>query len=228
MYNYSLALALFDYIPIALSALGWFWLWHWSCLKASPSTNLIALGGTLVVLGGLSKATWKLVIALSGQSIDLLNNNLFLLMTPGFALLLVGIWRTTASLSTPTSAPAPVLQDKFLITCLLLTLACPIAVTLLSEHPRGWFLALVALTTVFNTAMIIRISVYAWNKQQRLAACLFLANLITTFVLSGLARGGDQSEATQWMEEMINTGAQGILALAAFLLARSEKAETKT
>ncbi len=218
MYNYSLSLALFDYVPIVLSALGWYWLWRWAGLKSPQNTRLLAIGGALVVCGGLSKASWKLIIAISGESVDQLNHNLFLLMTPGFALLFVGVWRTSAQLFIPP------LRDKLLLISLLLTLACPLSAAMLSDHPRGWFLALVALTTIFNTAMIIRISRYSWKRKQRLIASLFLLNLLTTFVLSGLARSGDQSESIQWLEEFINAGAQGFLALAAYQLTRKEKA----
>lgn len=218
MYNYSLSLALFDFVPVILSGIGWYWLSRWAAIKAPQYSALLLVGGLLVVFGGLSKVSWKVVIALSGNAIELLNNNLFILMTPGFALIFMCVWRAAAS-----SGNRPV-RDPLLYIGLILALLSPIVMSQLSEHPRAWFLGLVGATTLFNCLIIGRLSFYAWPLQ-RLTAGLFVLNLTVAFVLSGLARGGDQSESVQWLEEIINAVAQGALALAAYRLTQAEKLE---
>ncbi|MFT5576853.1 MAG: hypothetical protein ACI89D_002382 [Bermanella sp.] len=217
MYHYSLSLALFDFVPVILSGIGWYWLSRWVTLKRTSYRNLLLAGGLLVVLGGVSKVSWKLVIALSGNSIDFLNNNLFLLMTPGFALIFVAVWRAAGQTVNTSS------RDILLVISLGLSLLSPLLAENVSNHPRAWFLSLVALTTLFNCAIIGRLCTYAWPRGQRLSACLFAFNLIAALVLSGLARGGDHSEGMQWIEESINTAAQGALALAAYRLTQQEK-----
>ena len=217
MYNYSLSLALFDFIPVILSGLGWYWLSHWVALKAPEYRGILVTGGVLVVLGGISKVSWKLVIALSGNAIEFLNNNLFLLMTPGFALIFASVWRAASG---PIARP---LRDPLIHAGLVLTLLSPLVISALTSHPRAWFLALVGLTTVFNCLIIGRLFAYTWPRGQRLTACLFGFNLLAAFILSALARTGDHSEAMQWLEEIINTGAQGALAFAAYRLTQKEQ-----
>ncbi|HCS25829.1 MAG TPA: hypothetical protein DIW43_00140 [Spongiibacteraceae bacterium] len=217
MYNYSLSLALFDFIPVILSGLGWYWLSRWVSLKAPQYQTALVVGGLLVVLGGISKVSWKLVIAVSGNSIEFLNNNLFLFMMPGFALIFAAVWRAV-----PCSPTRPS-RDPLIYGGLLLTLLCPVVISTLSAHPRAWFLALVGVTTLFNCMIIGRLCIYAWPRGQRLTASLFVFNLLAAFVLSALARTGDHSEAMQWLEEIINTGAQGALAFAAYRLTQKEQ-----
>lgn len=159
MYNYSLSLALFDFFPVILSGLGWYWLSHWVALKAPEYRRILIVGATLVVLGGLSKVSWKLIIALSGTAIEFLNNNLFLLMTPGFALIVASIWRATPG---AVSRPA---RDPLIYGGLALTLLIPIVIALSTDHPRGWFLALVGLTTLFNCLIIGRLFFYCWPRK---------------------------------------------------------------
>lgn len=217
MYNYSLSLALFDFFPVILSALAWYWLSRWVSLKTPQYRSALVVGGLLVVLGGLSKVSWKLVIALSGNAIEFLNNNLFLLMTPGFALIFASVWRATSG-----SSVQP-LRDSLLYSGLLLAVLSPVVISALTDHPRAWFLVLVGLTTLFNCLIIGRLCGYTWPRGQRLTACLFVSNLLAAFILSALARTGDHSEAMQWLEEIINTGAQGALAFAAYRLTQEEK-----
>ncbi|MGJ8686394.1 MAG: hypothetical protein ACSHWQ_02865, partial [Spongiibacteraceae bacterium] len=77
MPQYSIALALFDYLPVTLSAYGLYYL-----LKALATVNLhwqriAILGATLVISGGLLKASWKLIVASMEVDISWMNQSLF-------------------------------------------------------------------------------------------------------------------------------------------------------
>ncbi len=52
---------------------------------------------------------------------------------------------------------------------------------------------------------------------------LFIASMIVTLLLNGLARAEAQSEALQWVEQLLNTLNQGAFLLGAFLLERATR-----
>ena len=217
MIEYSIELALYDYIPIILSATG-----LWYCAKCithfSPEFGKLAkIALFFVVAGGFCKATWKLLIAGADINLMFLNNALFILMAPGFAFLAYSIW-ATRRLEAQNPVKATAWRCPASATLLFAIIAMTLA--LLFPDKKFWFFSLLLMMTVANlifTWHAIRLSL---TLNSKLAAALFALNIIGVFAMSGLARVGDSSEAFQWIAQFSNTATQGSLALAGWFLFR--------
>lgn len=211
--GYTIALALFDYVPIAFSALALTLivkkLRHESSLAVS---SLATLGAILIVLGGLSKATWKLILSGFSTNIMALNNSLFICLSAGFLLLAYALFsaRTPAKDNSVNSSTA----------IALIFIASGGAALLAGtfSESRYWVFYLIGFTTMANTAVIFLLVRQALRSQLYLAAILLMVNLVGIFTLSALSRLPDQTAALQWMEELCNTGAQAAFAYAAWRL----------
>ncbi|QBY04514.1 hypothetical protein E2K93_08980 [Thalassotalea sp. HSM 43] len=215
MYKYSVSLALFDYIPVILSATGLYFVVKTIASDSFKYSKLTAISACLIVASGLSKASWKLIIATSGVDIALLNNALFVLMTPGFILLTFCLWAFRRQF-----ANNPVKQTAWRCPASIIMLFAIISVYLAFAFPekRLWFLVLLLPLTLANCVFSFHAIRHSMKTGSAFAALLFLLNIVGIFVMSGLAQTGDQSEAMQWIEEMVNAATQGALALAGYLL----------
>ena len=88
----TLALALEDFVPVFLTLLALFWVTRMMLAIDRRSGYVSLAGSALVILGGLFKASSKLYWVISGSLIAWMENSLFLLMAPGFALVAWSIW----------------------------------------------------------------------------------------------------------------------------------------
>ncbi|MEU8804389.1 hypothetical protein [Spirillospora sp. NPDC048819] len=85
MTDYPVPLAVEDFVPVALTALGIAALRH--------RHPLVLPAAFLVVSGGFAKATWKLIVALDGPDLQWLYHALFPLLATGFTLLVFALTR---------------------------------------------------------------------------------------------------------------------------------------
>jgi len=215
--DYTVALALFDYIPTVFTALGMYWLCTSQLFDLSVIRRLAIVGAVMIVSGGLLKASWKLIVASTGEHIPWMNNSLFIFMAPGFVLLSFALGLRHIR---PVSLPIP----------LLFTGAIPIiALCLYLVYPgqRLWFFWLLAVVTLANTAVIFMLARAGWNNNDRIISLLYIASFFGTLSLSGLARIPEQTAALQWIEESINAVAQGLF-FAASLRLNKRLRETQT
>ena len=95
--DYTMTLALYDFVPVALTASGMWWTYRMVTFLSPALGRWALLGGALVVSGGAAKALWKLIMAITAGSVDLrwLDASLFVLMSPGFLLVLASVWGAT-------------------------------------------------------------------------------------------------------------------------------------
>ena len=186
----SVPLAVDDYIPVALAGLGAIW------LARTTRRQPAVVGAVLVLAGGLCKATWKLVLATTGHDVPYVDDLLFLLLGPGFALLTWGLLRRELPLAVPVGLSA---------------LATVVALALQSPGP------LLALTVLGATATGVLALLRARAAGDLVAAALFAVQLVMAFALVPLA-GAGQSIAHQWWEQSLNTLGQGAFALGAWRL----------
>jgi hypothetical protein len=200
-------MALEDYVPVVLTGLG-----MWELVKITRAAHaeiaswLLPAGG-LVVLGGLTKATWKLIIASTGQDIGWLDDLLFVFLAPGFILLASLILAFSRQRRGRT-----VDLKRHQIAALGLISLTGIGALLASQGGgRAWVFVLLGATTLANVTWSVLLIMESFSIERRSAGLLFLANIVLVFVLSGLARL-DQSVALQWIEQGVNT-----LSSAAFL-----------
>ncbi|MCC5825029.1 hypothetical protein [Alkalimonas sp.] len=214
MVQYSLALALYDYIPIVLFVTGL--LFTARCLEQTDASmaRLMRFAIVLVGLGGFCKATWKLLIAAFDINWMPLNDALFVLMAPGFTFIAFAIWSVRRQLAQrPLRATA--WRCPLSASMLGLGLALLLAIRLESNV---WFFVLLLQLTLANILFTWHAMKLSLAAGSTLAAALFVANIVGVFVMSGLARVGDPSEAFQWLAQISNTATQGSLALAGWVL----------
>lgn len=214
MEDYSLALALFDYLPVVLSLIGLLAVVR-LLAPALPFARPALLAGLgLVVVGGASKATWKLTWVLAGADLALLDNALFVCIAPGMALLACHALATDRRWR-GSFAPQHPLRNSLLAIAAVLGAAGLVAA---SFDSRAWFFVLLAGASLGNlvlTAVLIRCS---WRWRQRFTAVLFLASLLITLSLGGLARFSAGSAPLQWLAEILNVFSTGGFAWAAWRL----------
>ncbi len=209
--QYTIAVALFDYLPVALSAFGLHALASALSLTHSTIGLWARAGAWLIPLGGVFKATWKLRIALGYPALDWLENLLFICLAPGFLLVALATssaYRVARSGALSRGAkPGP-----------LGVLALPAIIggslALIYPDTRIWFFSLLALTTLANLWLVI--AAYRWTlllQTGRLCRISLVAAFLGTLALSGFARL-PPTEWTAWIQESTNLIIQGLFAWA--------------
>ena len=214
MDDYSLGLALFDCLPVLLSAIGLYLLAN-LLAKALPSSRaLLLLAFALVVAGGVSKATWKLIWVLARENIVVLDSLLFVCMAPGMILLAFHTASAASRWRGGAAAAHPGRNSLILIVPVL----AGAAFLATSQEGRAWFFLLLSASALANIVMTALLLHLSWGWKQRLTAALFLVSILLTLSLSSLARIAAGSAPLQWLAESINLFATGSFALAVWRL----------
>lgn len=212
MHQYSIGVALFDFVPVLLTALALTFLVRAIAILHPGVAPLARLAAVLIPFGGLCKASWKLIAASSGQQITWLENLLFIALAPGFVMMAFCLYHARVALRADAAKPAPPYALSRLLLWLALPLLGGLAAVWLHPDTRLWFFWLLGITTIANTTLIVhavlasRLLGLGWPT----AAC-FIYNFCATLVLSGLSRL-PASEATAWIQEGVNFSAQAALA----------------
>ncbi len=215
MPQYGLDLALYNFLPVLFTALAVFCIARLARALAPASEPMALLGAVLVVLAGLCKALWKLILALGGPDLPWLANALFPLMAPGFTLMALALWQAQRKTLGPPRRP-------WLVPVSLIGLAYGIAALrswgLAVE--RGWFLPLMALASLANLTLTALLLWETWRRRALWLAPLFLVNLAMVFALQRIARIEPKTVSVHWLEQSLTALGAGAFALGAFLLYR--------
>ncbi len=208
--EYGLALALEDFVPVLLAGAGTVVLGQYAG-RVLPAVRIPALlFGALVFLGGLAKATWKLLVASEPcRNYPFLENMLFPCLAFGFAGIacaLFGVWRRQQVPWWP-----------FLV---LPVIGGAAAIAVWDTWP---LLIVSAIFAVFVGVLAIRLSLRDGDK---VGAALFVVYIVGTLVLPPLAGRPNQSESLQWGEQSTNTIVQLSFLLGALRLLRRTPATT--
>jgi hypothetical protein len=206
----SLPLALEDYVPIILFAVGLVFSSRMIARECNVCGKLAFLGTLLVALGGIFKASWKLVQALGGADIPLLNHSLFILMSAGFVCIAWAAWRSRKENS-------PVLYVAVPAAVILLSYATA-AYFAFARESRAWFFILLGVTTIFNLWLSGQMIWRAMAKGLWLTVALFVFNALCVLALSRIS---DQTVTMQWAKQLINTASQAAFCYAAWRLSRA-------
>jgi hypothetical protein len=215
MPQYGLDLALTNFLPVLFTALALFCIARLTRALAPASEPMALSGAALVVLAGLCKALWKLILALGGPDLPWLANALFPLMAPGFTLLALAFWHAQReTLKRP--------RRPWFLPLTLIGLAYGVAAlrSFGLSVERGWFLPLMTLASLANltlTALLLR---ETWRRRALWLAPLFLANLAMVFALQRIARIEPKTLSMHWLEQSLTAAGAGAFALGARLLYR--------
>ncbi|MER7106918.1 hypothetical protein [Streptomyces sp. NPDC000229] len=208
--DYPVALALEDFVPVVLTGVAAARLVVPIGRAAPRARAVAATGAALVFAGGLSKAGWKLTVALDGPDIQPLNKALFPLLALGFLLL------AHALLSMPLhDGPGEHRLPPLWGFAVAWTAAAAGSLALRSTLP------LMVLTVAAVTVCGVRLILLARSAGEPRAATATGLWLLGTYALGPLATRPDQSVALQWVEQSCNTLTQAALLYAAWRLSAS-------
>lgn len=207
--SYTVSLALYDYVPVVLSSLGFLVVARLLRTIDASMGRMGLLGWALITVGGLAKATWKLVLGITDGSVDVrwLDNSLFIFMAAGFVF-------AAAAIGAALRGRPGGWQWATRINLVVYALAGWAAFRV---DGRAWFFVLLGVAALANTVAVWLLGRHAWSLGRRRAATLFFVNLVVVLVLPGFARIPDQTIPLQWIEQSTNLVAQ----VAFFAAARS-------
>ncbi|MCS6846476.1 MAG: hypothetical protein RMN52_02020 [Anaerolineae bacterium] len=218
--NFPLVMALQNYMPVVLSALGLIWIAQMIRATHAAAGRLAFAGAALIILAGTLKATWKLVMSIARVDMPLLSQSLFPLIAPGFSFvawaLFVSKW-----VRSPNSNGAVLWLPPVLVSAAALLFALALAVT---RPDRTWVFVLIGVATAANVALAVLLIHSALQRRNGLAAGLFALNLIITFALSGIAGMPNKSLEVHWVEQIISTISNAGFAWAAWMLVHPKPA----
>jgi len=195
-------MALEDFVPVIFASLGYFWILETLTQGHGEARLLGRLGTGLLTLGGLSKATWKLIIAASegAHDIVLLDKQLFFCLAAGF------ICVASALLAVHRGRRAPLYPTIAIALIVVVT-----AGVMYAQGMRAYRGMLIAVMVLTNTTTLVLAIQAARRRASSVAALSIGAYLVTGFIMSALSRL-DQSIALQWVLQGVNTaGALGLL-----------------
>lgn len=216
--EFTLSLAVLDFVPVLLTGIGFMYIIR-MVFSILPAHGRIALlGGLLVVAGGLFRATWKLIMALSHGAVDVnwMENGLFVLMAPGYVMFAWSVWQVSRSVQ------GKKILNAWLVPVLISLLTLGISFYFYSSVPDSpsWKRLLLTMTVLANFISGILLITFAFRQKLSKAGWLFVVNLVGIFVLNGLARMPEQSILLHWIDEGINTASWLAFAVAAWMVYR--------
>lgn len=223
--TYTLPLALEDFIPVIFSSIGLYLISQVVRRIDGRLGAMAQVGALLVAVGGLLKATWKLVMAATNGQTDLiwLDKGMFIWMAVGFTLLAFALWFTREKMMG--QPPSRAARKPWLGPAIVLGLALvAISATGFPDlNINRWRFILLGIMTIGNVTMAVLLIQQSRRLGYNLAALLFLVNIVIVFILSGMARIPDQTIALQWTEQLLNTASQGAFLYAAWQLFTSNQ-----
>lgn len=200
--EYTLSLALLDFLPVLFSCVGFLYIIRLVSYILPAQGKVAFWGSLLVVAGGFFKAVWKLLMALSNNTVDInwMEDGLFVFMAAGYTLIAWSVWQTARSV-----------QGKRTYNAWAIPLGIIFIVYLLSYYffrtnPAfpAWERILLTTTVLATLVTGLLLIAFAFRLRLGVAAILFMFNLLTIFVLNGMARMPVQPISLQWIEEGIN------------------------
>jgi hypothetical protein len=227
----SVPLAVEDFVPVAVSAAGFAFVARALRTVDPAAGRQGAIGAALIVSGGLSRATWKLVYAMGGPDLGWLHAALYPLLAAGFALLALALWGARHAWADGSAGgavrkgathPGRSSRSWWPVPALLAAL---VAVTVLLGPGSGRLVPLLwlATATIGTGAMALLLGRWARALGRPRLGWAFVGYLVITITLNGLARPAEQTEALQWAQQLVNTANSVLFAFAAHRLAAAAR-----
>lgn len=198
----TLSMALMDFIPNLGYLVGAYFIVRLVLReRGSRCGRMAMLGALLVFVGGMMKATAKLLDAYHQRpyTINILSEAQFILLAIGFLGTVTALILLARQQRPPQNTPLPaiLLIAPWKIPFLLVMMLCQ-------------FGALGLLTYL------------SFRRKITLSGALFITSAVLTLLMAGMA-SGSQALDMQWVEQSINSLAQISFAIAAFTLDRSSQ-----
>ena len=211
--EFTLSLALLDFLPVAFTAIGLMFVVRLISLISRAHGQAAAIGAVLTVAGGFFRALWKLLMAASNGAVDInwMEDGLFVWMAPGYTLLAWSVWQAVRRMN-----KKPMLS-AWTVPLVLITFMFSSAYYLHASNPSSpaWERALLSVLVLATVVTSILLIILSFRQKLPLAGWFFVVNLVAVFLLNGLARVGDQTIALHWVAESINSVSWLCFAIAA-------------
>ncbi|HEY9328658.1 MAG TPA: hypothetical protein VIS09_10540 [Streptomyces sp.] len=211
--DYPVSLAVEDFVPVLLTACAAVRLVAPAARTGRTGRTLAVSATVLIAAGGLSKAGWKLIVALDGPDLQLFNKALFPLLSAGFLLLALALLRFGLPGAPQPRGGEPSGVRLPRVFAGLWAVVAGASAAFASTAP------VMALTIAAVTVCAVRLILLARAAGDTLAASAAGFWLLGMYVLGPLASRPDQSVALQWVEQSCNTLTQAAALLAAWRLA---------
>ena len=211
----AIALALLDFAPVFLLALGLFFLVQLVDRLDSRCRRMALTGFALTTLGGLARAGSNLALVFSGQDIPLLTTALYVFAGPGFTLMAAALIRARATALGRQENRDPWLAPTA-ISWLFLLAAFYLNATVEGD---AWSRALLVLAVTGSAATSITAALLGWKRQLHMAAGLFACSIAGTTVVVVLHGLVSQTIWIQLFEVILNLSAQAASAFASWRVA---------
>lgn len=196
-----LSMALYDFLPNVIFALGAYWLW-----RGPYRSRTFLTGAGLVFANGITKAVWKLIIALGGPDVVWLSQIFVILLPTGFVFMFIASLRVAqAESARAQSAPKP---------------APMLAVPPLMALWKLPFMITATLAVIATFSMWIAAAV---RRKNTAAVIGFAAGLACMLGMSALS-GSSMVLGLHWVAQTVNTVGQTFFAFAAYSLTRPRAA----
>lgn len=216
MEQYTVGLALFDYLPVAAGGIGLYLVCRYCAGRANYSGPWIALIPLVALTGGAFKATWKLILA--ARSIDLawMSDQLMFLLASAYVLMAVFVVRSLRAARNASDLPAGWWRMPAIASAAAVAGAL---VLMRTADGRAWAVLLVAVVAAASLVLLLALAGHALASGDRPAAAAFAASLALSYVLVGFSQM-EQTVPLQWTEQSVNLAANCLLACGAWRLLR--------
>ncbi|MDH3621509.1 MAG: hypothetical protein OER91_11480 [Gammaproteobacteria bacterium] len=219
MENYTLGLALFDYLPVIAAGFGLYLICKYCAGLAGYEGIWIILIPIIALTGGVLKASWKLIWALEQVNYSWMSDQLFFFLASAYVLMAVLVVRSLRAAAQNRSLASRWWLLPLQIIVVMLAGAFYLKTT---ADGRAWSVLLLAMLSLANLVFLLTLVGHSWKKANWLAVAAFVSNLVLSYTLVGLARM-DQTAQLQWIEEFLNLANNSLLAIGAWSLIRGAR-----
>lgn len=206
----TVPLALEDFLTVIFSGIGLVLLTRMVSQMDRALGRMALIGTILTVAGGTLKATGKLILAMGGPDLPVLNLGLFPLIAPGFSLLFWALYQIRRALRNE-----PTIRRPWLVPSIVIGLFAVGSIAL-SIVGGPWRVPLILLSSLANVSLLIMLAVAAWKRGMRMASVFFVITLVVVLVMSQMAQMKFQAIEMIWFEQITQTIAQALFAIGAW------------
>ncbi len=207
---YTVPLALQDYMTVLFSGIGLGLLTSMINQMDRELGRMALIGMILTIAGGTLKATGKLIMAAGGPDLPVLNLGLFPLIAPGFTLFAWALYQIRRTLRSQ-----PPLRNPWLVPLLVIAFFA-IGSTVIGINGGPWRVGLILLATLSNFAILLMLTFASWGRKLWLTGALFFTTLVVVLVMSQLAQIPFDNIGMIWFEQIAQTIAQALFAVASW------------
>lgn len=216
MENYTLSLALFDYLPVIAAGFGLYLICKYCGGIANYSGAWVVIIPMIALIGGVLKASWKLIYALDGSNYGWMSDQLFFFLAPAYIFMAFFVFAALRA-----GKRGADLSHGWWPVPLVIVLAVLAAAFYLKFDTSGrlWALLLLAALSIANLVFLLTLIGHSWRRRNWVAVGAFVLNIGLSYTLVGLARL-EQTAELQWTEEILNLANNSLLAVGAWSLIR--------